>query len=413
MRLPIMNKKVVPAHTVRRNSVSFVVSVMWMLYAIVVSYIQVLFLDEDDSAYYILMVPMLFILFYQFYYLLKDINVSKCKLNLVTVYFVFIIFHYILLRSGLIRVVDLMALLSCLLIYKKYPLKKKEIKKLYYLFVFVVLLKVLNGTTVENLADTNKFNPNECAIYLMLLFCVSIVMFANIRKLRFLIVAIICFALQFYFSSRGALVGCIIFFTLFVFFRAWKRAWKVRTAFWIILLLSLIGVLAAYLYSTVLLDLIGYGKITILGKDLFTGRQKIWSLTFDSIKDNLWLGVGSRVNEATILEEGNGIYRNTHNMALAVLASFGLLHFILFYLLLSYLTSTNGSFKKGKSEYISRAPIIFMSAITIMNYFEVLFFYQMAMPIVIVAFGFICNCKRERAIKRQALYCANKRVSVG
>ncbi|MDE7464172.1 MAG: O-antigen ligase family protein [Clostridiales bacterium] len=410
--LPIMNRKV-SAHAVRRHSVSFVASVAWLLYVIILSYVKAFFYDDEDSVYYIQIIPMLLILFYQLYYLLKDVDFSRYRLNLIAVYFIFIILHYFLLRSGLERVVNLMTLLSCLLIYKKYPFKKKEINKLYYLVVAVVFLKVLNGTTVENMADTSKFNPNECAIYLMLLLCISLVMFANKKKIGYLIVMAICFALQFYFASRGALVGCILFVAAFVLFKAWKRTWKVKNAFIIILLLSVFGVLVAYLYSTVLFDLIGHGKITILGKDLFTGRQKIWRLTFDSIRENLWFGVGSHVNESTIIEESNELYRNAHNMPLAVLVSFGLIHFILFYWVFSRLVAESGAFVTRKGKYVNRTPIIFMGVITLMNYFEVLFFSQWAMPIVIVAFGFICNCQRERRQKNRLPYRKDKQVSVG
>ncbi len=404
--------KTTTMHTARRYSVSFVVSVAWLIYAIAVSYIKVL-LDESELLYYIQTIPMLLILFYQLYYLLRDANVSKLGLNLTSVYFLFIILHYFLLRSGLERVINLISMLTCLLVFKKYSFKKREINKLYYLFVLVVFLKIINGATVENMADTSKFNPNECAIYLMLLFCISLVTFAYAKKLRYLIVTAISFALQFYFASRGALFGCVLFFTAFVFFRAWKRAWKVKTAFVIILLLSVLGILAAYIYSTVLFEAIGKGNVTIFGKDLFTGRQKIWQLTFDTIKDNLWFGVGSRVNEATVLEESNSIYRNSHNMALAVLVSFGLLHFILFYLLFSYLISTGGAYKKGKRKYVPSAPIIFICVITLMNYFEMLFFSRWAMPIVVVAYGFICSCRLVQKHNRRLAYRGYKRVYVG
>ncbi|MDE6029932.1 MAG: O-antigen ligase family protein [Clostridiales bacterium] len=409
--LPIMNR-VTTAHTARRHSVAFVASVAWLIYAIVVSYISVFF-GENGLLYYIKIVPMLLILFYQLYYLLRDVNVSKSGLNLTTVYFIFIILHYLLLRSGLERAVNLIAMLTCLLVFKKYPFKKREINKLYYLFVLVVFLKILNGATLENLADTTKFNPNECAIHLMLLFCISLVAFAYAKKLRYLIVTAICFALQFYFTSRGALGGCALFFVGFVLFRAWKRAWKVKTAFVIILLLSVLGILVAYIYSTVLFEAIGKGNVTIFGKDLFTGRQKIWQLTFDTIKDNLWFGVGSRVNEATVLEESNRIYRDSHNMALAVLVSFGLLHFILFYLLFSYLISTGGSYKKGKRKYVPSAPVIFMCVITLMNYFEMLFFYKWTMPMVIVAYGIIGSCRLLRKQKSSLPCRTYKRVYVG
>ena len=396
----------------RRNSVSFGASVAWLLYVIVLLYIRAFLFDEDDSVYYFKVVPMMIIMFYQLYYLLKDVDVRRFKLNLVCVYCLFIALHYLLLRSGLERLLDLSVVISCILLYKKYPLKKKDISKLYYVFAVTVFIIILNGATIENMADTSKFNPNVCAIFLMLLFCASLVMFANQKKIVFLIVSAVCFALQFYFTSRGALAGSVLFFVAFVFFKAWKRACKVRTAFILILSLSVLGLLVAYFYSTILFEAIGKGNVTILGKDLFTGRQRIWQLTFESIKENLWFGVGSRVNEDTVLAEGNGIYRNSHNMALAVLASFGLLHFILFYLLFSHLIATSGAFNTRRGKYISGAPIVFIFAITLMNYFEALFFSYWAVPMIMVAYEIICNCKPQRR-KKSYLTVSAKKVTVG
>lgn len=384
------------ARAAKRHSVSFVVSVMLLTYALVVSYIDVIFNEFDKLTYYVQLIGMMLILFYLAYNLVKDVAFKNYRLNLIFIYCLFIIFHYMLLQSGLERVLRLLTLILGITALKKFPFNRAEIKQLYYLFAITVLLFILNGTTVENKADPTKFNPNGCAAYLMLLFCISIVMFANRKRALYLIIAAVCFALQFFFISRGATAGCILFAIAFIAFKAWKRKWKVKTAFIIILLLSMLGILAAYFYSTVLYDAIGRGQVTILGKDLFTGRQKIWRLTFESMHENLWFGVGSRINEATVLEESNSIYRDAHNMALAVFASFGLIHFILFYLLLSYLVSVIGVVRTKKGKYILRAPVIFMSVITLMSYFDALFFSRWVLPMIIVAYGFICGATPVR-----------------
>lgn len=384
------------ARDAKKHSVSFVVSVMWMVYAISLAYIKVWFFDTGDSVYYIQIIPMLCISAYQVYYLLKDVDIGKSRLNLFVLYCAFITLHYLILRSGLERVLRLMALLIGLMTFKKYKLKNRELGFLYYLFAIVVLLKVLNGTTVENMADKSKFNPTECAIYLMLLWCISIVMFATKKQLRHLLIAAISIGLQFVFTSRGALAGCLLFFVLFVLLKAWKKSCKVKFAFAALFILSVLSILAAYFYSVVLFEAIGRGKIIILGKDLFTGRQKIWAMTFDTIKNNLWFGVGSHVNESYIMEFENSLYRNAHNQALATLVSFGVIHFVLFYLTLAYIIAYNGAYGTRKQQRVPRAPIVFMIVITLMSYFEALYFYQLAMPMILVAYGFICGATPVR-----------------
>ncbi|MCH5157833.1 MAG: O-antigen ligase family protein [Clostridiales bacterium] len=398
MALTIQNRAVKPTRAVKRHSASFVASVAWLFYAVIIAYVKAYVFDDDNSDYYFRVVPVAVILAYQFYHLLKDLYFGKYKMNLITAYFLFVVLQYIFLRSGLERVITLSALLTGIMIFKKYPLKKSELITLYYVFAAMVLIKIANGTTAENSNDTTKFNSNQCAISLMMLFCASLVILAHRKRVLYLIIAALCIALQFYFTSRNALGGCILFALSFCIFKAWKRKYKASSAFVLVFALSMLGILVAYIYSTVLYEAIGKGQITILGKDLFTGRQKIWAMTFDLIKENLWFGVGSHVNEDAILATGNDLYRNAHNMPLAVLASFGIIHFILFYLLFSRLVTKSSEVTSKKHKYVDLAPILYISVITVMNYLETLFFYQQTVSMIIVSFGFIscCHILRKR-----------------
>lgn len=386
----------------RKHSISFVSSVLWLAYMIVISYLKAAFNENSDVKYYIQLILMLLILGYQLVYVVNKVDLRYCKINAVWIYVIFTGLQYLLIRSGLEKVILLWALIINLLIYGKYPLKCGELKALYIVFTAATLLKIINGTTVENMADNSRFNPNECAVTLTVLFCISIAMAAKYKKIIYLFVAAASIALQFIFTSRGAMMGCILFFLLFVVFRPWKKDCKSSTAFWIVLILSVCGILVAYIYADVLFEKIGYGNVEIFGKDLFTGRQVIWELTFDSIRDNFWLGVGNDLNAEFAAIRNNSVYTSAHNQALGVLAAFGIFHFIIFYFLFSKIVSTVGAVKINGHKRIARAPLIFICVITLMNYFEILFFSQWAIPLVIAGYGFLCNCDFNIYKKRKA-----------
>lgn len=404
LALPIQSRKPYVKYT-KRHSVAFAVLLAWIIYAISIAYVKILLhvLDDDMTSYYYRVVPILLILLFEFYHLLKDLDFGKQRFNLIVVYILFIAFQYMLIRSGLERVINLIAILISFYVFKKYPLNSNEIVLLYYLFALVVLLIILNGTTANNSKDNTKFNSNICAICLMMLFCLCIAIFAHRKKIGYFVIASICVALQFYFTSRNALLGCALFFISFILLRAWKRKCKAKTAYMVILLLSLIGVAATYVYSTVLFELIGKGNVIVFGKDLFTGRQTIWAMTFELIKDNLWFGVGSHVNETAISATGNEVYRNVHNMPLSILASFGVINFTLFYLLLPYIIAGGNVFHKTRVKTVSMTHIVFMSVITIMNYFEAMFFNNWSVPMLIITYGLIYNCQFLKKRKKISL----------
>ena len=211
-----------------KHSVTYVVLVLWSVYFVFISYMKAWFNENGTVKYYLQIVFMLIIFWYEFYQIMRDVSIKK--INLLMVYNIMLIVQYMILLSGLEKVVLLSALLLNIYLFKKYPMRYHEMKWIYWIFAIAVLLKIMNGTTVENMSDKTKFNPNECAVALMCLFCMSLVGFVFNKKICLLIIACGCFALQFYFRSRGALFGCLLFTILFVIFRAWKRTIRVDSA---------------------------------------------------------------------------------------------------------------------------------------------------------------------------------------
>ena len=367
-------------------SSTFVASVMWLLFFLSTAYIKVWFLHQPEFVYYFRLIFILVILGYEVFKILHGTHINR--FNLFIIYYICLVLQYLLLLSGLEKIIQLGAIPITFALIKKYPMSKRELSILFYLFVASVLLKIVNGATVETMSDESKFNPTECAISLTCLFCVCFVCLMSTKRIMYLLIAVVCFALQFYFRSRGALLGCVLFILLFILCR--KKMMRKNTAFYLILFFSILGVVIAYIYAEVLFPLIGNGKIVILGKDLFTGRQNIWIMTFETIKDNLWIGVGSELNADLVEATQNSVYMKAHNQALGILAAFGVINFTLFYILFAKaLARPDNEIKRVYS-----IPIIFILVITIMNYFEILFFYYWALPMVFVTYACILNYSR-------------------
>ncbi len=382
------------------SSPAFVVSLLWVVFFICNAYLKFLFGKTSDGGLrnagaveYFLLCFICVIIFYQFYVLfLKNVNARYNGLFLLCIYLLSSVLLHIIVGSGLTKNLVLLAFILSLFVCRRFRLSRKELSILYWFIVFAVFLQILNGSSIWRRAEPYRFNSNICAISLMIVFCISIVRYACTKRKMSVIIALICFGLEFVFTSRGATTGCILFLLLFVVCRAWKKSCKSVTAFIILTVLTLFGIFVAYFYSEILFNILGKGKIVIFGKDIFTGRQEIWALTFQSIGDNFWLGVGGYLNHDYAVETSKSIFTNAHNQALAIFADFGIFQFVLFYSLLILLISTTCIVKRNrKNRRVLLTPIIFFVTITLMNYFESLYYLRDAVSLIVVAYILICN----------------------
>jgi O-antigen ligase len=302
--------------------------------------------------------------------------------------------------SGLEKILGLFVFILSFATFQASPLKKYEINEIYYLFIITVFIMLPNGSTGGNVV-VGKFNPNACGLLLTMLFCVSVVRFAHKKNLFTFIMIVVSFALQFVYDSRTALFGCLLFLLLFLIFRSWKNSCSSKNAFWIIAILSFLGLFAAYLYAEVLFQLIGKGKIIILGKDLFTGRQEIWHYAFQSINENFLFGVGSYLNNEMVQSTGRKVLSNAHNQPLGMFATFGFFPFVFFYLSLAaiianFYHSKNKKriYKKNRGYKYSSTITIFLFVVTVITYFEMSLFEEYAWLPILIAAGLIANMSK-------------------
>lgn len=295
--------------------------------------------------------------------------------------------------SGVLQVMYAFTILLYLYVFHADPLRKREQNIVLIMFTVITFFVLLNGDRGAVIYGGNegKFNPNTCGLMLSMLFFAGVSKYVSERKISLLIFSVVCFLVQFLFLCRTALMGEAIFLVGLLITRARKKTFRRSTVFWTIFLFSIGGVIFAWLYADVLFSAVGYGKITILGKDLFTGRQAIWQNALQRIRNNPIFGVGGQlgVGEDEIADS----LENAHNQPLGILAAFGLLPFLFFYVALALLAALPYCNGHG-SRQCNRVPAIFLFTITVMCYFELLFSAQWGA--ILMAYPIILSCSISR-----------------
>ncbi len=380
-----------------KHSASFSVTVILLIYMPLYFYYRLLTENVDNAL--IAAVPsivsvliMLYLLFkihsiYKYFkasYLLLFLGMCFCMM--VTVMFT---------NSGADSFVQLCTILLCVFLFSYQPLKAKEVSILFKLFVIGVILILLN-TSDGSYIQPGKFNPNTGGFLLAMLFCVSFSIFMKRRNILYFVMALICLVLQIYFISRTGLLGCIAFLVLMLAFNAAQKTFDYKTIIYAFSILSILGVFIAYIYSEVLYPMIGNGVIVIFGKDLFTGRETIWHNAFQSIYENILFGVGNHLNEDLYNAGQTELVMNAHNQPLGILAAFGIVVFIIFYLLLAVFISI--LYRRNKN-VISRAPAVFFAVIIIMSYFDIYFFSPYNLLAILIAYSLIIGTSRRKELK--------------
>lgn len=166
----------------------------------------------------------------------------------------------------------------------------------------------------------NDINPNSMSQYLFFsyIFINSFDTSSGFLR-RFVLFAAMIVAFLNY-ESRAICVSALICFIGFVFikFMSYKR---LKFVLFLFLLISLVfPFIYILLYSNKI-------EISFLSKNLFTGREIIWTELFNRLNASVWnwvFGIGSNV----ALWNGT---MNVHNNTFAVIADFGVLGFLIFY----------------------------------------------------------------------------------
>lgn len=374
-----------------RRSLSFRVLSLLLVAMLLRYYFPIFFNTENSIFRYfspllsvcVCAIELLFLIVY-------NIKISYKALGLFLATFVCTAISIVLNTSGVEHAFGLFSILVGMYTMHADPMRGAEKDIAAHLFAVAVLLVIVNGVTGWGYSGVlGKFNPNACGFMLTMLYCVCITRFLRMHSRVDFFLAVICFILQFFYISRTALLG-VIFFTLCVLIcRAWrKNSFSNRTVFWVILCFSVFGILLAYFYSEILFPAFDHGNVSILGKDLFTGRQTIWHFAFDSIREHFWFGVGSHLNEAQYEAGYYEAIMNAHNQPLGTLAYYGIFTFAGFYISFSCMAADPYN-KKKEGKISSRLPAIFLLMVTVTSYFEISFLSSYTWIGILIAYGLI------------------------
>lgn len=374
------------------HTCSFCLSIILIISMLLQFYLPVFFETEETFfGGYIFPLLSVVIFFSEILFLsLRNIRISYSILGMGFAAACSMFLSVLVTDSGIEKTFGLMSILLGLFVFYKEPLRDRERSTIFLLFAVAIVLILLNGVRGDAYLDLaeGKFNPNTCAFMLTVLFCVSLTRLFVTRSWQDGIVAAICFLLQFFYLSRTALFGELFFVVGSLLFRAWKKnTFSSRAVFWMVLLFSVLGVVLAWLYAEVLFPAIGRGRIVIFGKDLFTGRETIWGFAFDSIREHFWFGVGGHLNEAQYEAGFSKVVMEAHNQAVGMLASFGVLAFVVFYVAFAFFAAR--PYRNQSNAKTSRLPAIFLVTITFMSYFEIYLFARYEWIAILIAYALI------------------------
>ncbi len=276
-------------------------------------------------------------------------------------------------------------------VFSNTALSCRQLFKVLCLFIVFVILVLLN-CNVGNEFYEGKFNPNTGGFVLAMLFCVLFTCFitekGKNKKLIFAILSILCLALQIVYISRTALLCCLMFSFVCLILRVSKKNVTNHFARRTIFVMAVLGLVVAYVYC-LLFNTVGYGKIIIFKKDLFTGREIIWNGAFEAILQNPLFGVGSDLNTKLVMETGNVLLSNAHNQPVGIMVTFGIPVFIIYYYLFSRAIVVS-------KKCLSMPLLIFVITVVVMSYFDVYFYSVYNVAPILIAYCLIKN-RMERS----------------
>lgn len=222
-------------------------------------------------------------------------------------------------------IMNAIILMTNMLVLSQMKFSYNQIRFASYIFLLpMIALLLFSGRHYVHYVSSSIFdytlNPNVIA-YLILLS--SFVAFHLIKTKHTVIKSFIVFLVVLYLligtGSRTSLIAFLLF-VIFNLLNKRKHLYKIRLTKYksMIAFLIIASFCFVYIYAYVLPNYIPSGRLIILNKNLFSGRQIIWQEIFSLMKHNWLFGVG-----ADYAFMDNQLY-SAHNLFLGYAALFGL-----------------------------------------------------------------------------------------
>lgn len=300
----------------------------------------------------------------------------------------FILFaaSYLMHGSGLEYSCNTIIFLGTLAVLPHARLNGRTVKAAFFILLFSAWLVASFASRDNDKGLFFSLNTNSSS-FILFISQAALIVYARkqngTQKILALLLTAALVATQLQFGGRSSLIGTALLI-VYVIIRNRFEKLKLKSVRRIVIALCIGGVVFAYFYAKVLYAIIGHGEIYFLGKDLFSGRQVIWTDAFAAIKNNLLTGIGNTLMSWTSATTGNPI--NVHNQMLGYLTCFGLPAAIAFIAAFSLIAER--LFGYGKS----KASAAILIVLTVISYFETLFYSSdsiVVLPIALTVIYFI------------------------
>lgn len=330
------------------------------------------------AATYLLVSTMLISLFWVSPRVFKNKLISALWVWLMAVLFISYFHH----RSALEYIRNTFLLLGALTVLPYVRMKERTM----WIFVGVFLLYAVLLCAFANRTKEDEawilLNTNDSSFVCLLAEVVLLSLGSRVKgwkQLIFYALAAGFVVFHVLFGGRSTLIATVLFTGYFLLKRFFGKTPR-RAVTCIVAVVFALGIFFAYFFAEILYDWVGgYGQLKILGKDIFTGRQRIWADAFDQIRGNWLFGLG--YSFTTYYRQGDADAQgwNLHNQPMGYLIGFGVFAFVLYTLLLALLT--------GKASTGKKLTAGFLIALIVNTYFDTSLFSTsrvMYIPIVLV-----------------------------
>ncbi len=296
--------------------------------------------------------------------------------------------------TGLEYACNTVVFLGCITVLPQIKWKKEWTGILLLVFtVYFAIMGLFVNRTLDDKSSLMYLNPNGVCFVIVLYQCILLAYARTQEKARKILlygVAVATIYIQLQFQGRASLIGTGLLFLYCVLQKFFDRFSRRRIK-WLTIALCAGGILFAYFYVYVLYALMGNDKL-FFGKDIFTGREVIWSDAFAQIRRHWFFGIGNKLYSIPV----NGDYgpTNLHNQMMGYYVTFGLFSAIFYALLLGVLTSRVG---KGK-----RKTFVALIVILIINsYFDTVLYSTANMVYLPITLTIIHNFDNEKERRGQ------------
>lgn len=254
--------------------------------------------------------------------------------------------------------------LVLIICFNNIALKRRHMSKIFIasslLMLFFIVTASRDGVYYVFISG-RQFNPNTIGILLFVALVLGVSGINNLfaTKMAKRVLGIILFCVVVYLQIQTAArttLAAEIMYVLIVFVRNKVKIFKNEKHFKALIVFGFLVCLLIPVVYVALYNHMDGQSITILGKNLFTGRQNIWQDAFRMIGENPIFGVGNE-------EKYIGNFESAHNSMLAIWKTSGAILLILY--VISFVIAKPKLAKQVDIDLFMRCaiiPVIFIAA---------------------------------------------------